>query len=60
MKHFNLFNIEWDTDTPEQVQQLPKEVAVVLTVPEEEEAEDVLADYLTSEYGFTVKGFDYE
>lgn len=56
-----VWNIEWDTDG-EVVDDLPTEV--IIDNPTEEMCEavggfdDVLADYLSDEYGFCVFGFN--
>ena len=55
-----IYNIEWDTDG-EVIEDLPTEV--IIKNPTEEMCEavggfdDVLADYLSDEYGFCVFGF---
>lgn len=58
-----VWNIEWDTDG-EVIDDLPTEV--IIDNPTEEMCEavggfdDVLADYLSDEYGFCVFGFNAE
>ena len=60
MNKIKLYNIEWDTDG-EVIDDLPTEV--IIDNPTEEMCEsvggfdDVLADYLSDEYGFCVFGF---
>lgn len=60
MAKIKLYNIEWDTDYEDV--DLPTEV--IIDNPTEEMCEavggfdDVLADYLSDEYGFCVYGFD--
>ena len=47
-------NIDWDTDD-EPIEDLPTEVTI-----NEEIEPDAIADYLSDQYGFCVKGFCVE
>lgn len=51
MKRYDIFDIEWDVDDPEDLELLPTEVEV------EVEDEYDIADALSDEYGFCVKSF---
>lgn len=54
-------NIEWDVDDPKDLENLPKEVTVVVEVDEEEmdEVDLIIGDYLSDLFGFCHNGFSY-
>lgn len=57
MDRIKLYNIDWDTDG-EIIEDLPTEVIIENPTEEMCEAVDVLADYLSDEYGFCIFGFN--
>jgi hypothetical protein len=60
LKHYDIYNIVWDKeiDGVEQDVQLPS--ATTAAVYSDEDAEEVIGDYLSDKYGFCVYSFEYE
>lgn len=53
-------DIQWDTDFPKELENLPKSLNMEINTEEFEDDEDLelfLSDYLSDEYGFCHKGF---
>lgn len=59
-----VWDIKWDVDYPEDLDNLPKEVLVpedvYLEAEDQEEALDIVSDWLSDEYGFCHYGFKCE
>lgn len=47
-------NIQWDTDTKEELKQLPKEIDIPSYITDK----DAISDYITDKTGFCHKGFE--
>lgn len=67
MSKIRVYDIDWDTDDDEIIrEELPEEILLnteYLDVENEEdiyELEDVISDYLSDEYGYCHKGFNFE
>ena len=59
-----VWDIQWDVDYPEDLDNLPEEVLVpedvYLGAEDKEEAMDIVSDWLSDEYGFCLYGFKCE
>lgn len=51
MKKYYVFDIDWDVDYPEDLENLPTETII------EAKSEDEIVDALSDEFGFCVKSY---
>ena len=59
MKKYKVFDIHWETDGFDwKVLELPQEVS--LTLDDEDDPDEALADKLSDTFGWLVNAFDYE
>ena len=58
-KKVEICNIDWDTEDCEGEVSLPESVSGEIFFPEGTDPDDIVADWLSDEYGFCVNSFSY-